>query len=260
MKRPDLVVFVLAIAIAPSAHAQTPDARELVRQSVLNYEKAWRAGMQWSYTQTDVTREDGTREVDVSQVIPLDGTPYQRLIGKNGHALTQEEQRKEDDKYQKELHRRGVESPGTRQARIQKYEKERGFLVEIPAAYDFRLVGEDLLAGRSAWVVKMTPHPGFEPTMTHAGMLKHIDGRLWIDKKDVQWSRAEADVIDNVSVGLILARIGPGAHISLEFTRISDKLWVPKEITIKGEARILLVHNKNLDEELSFSAWRWPGP
>lgn len=242
----------------PTAFAQTSDARELVRQSVLNYEKAWRAGMQWSYTQTDVNCVDGTKEVDVSQVVPLDGTPYQRLIGKNGHSLSPEEQRTEDGKYQKELRRRRSESSATRLARIEKYEKERAFLLEIPGAYDFRVAGEDLVGGRPAWVIHMTPHPGFEPTMTHGGMLKHIEGKLWIDKKEVQWSKAEADVIDNVTVGFILARIGPGAHITLDFSRISDKLWVPKEITIKGEARILLVHNKKLDEELSFSDYHLP--
>jgi hypothetical protein len=253
VKRFRQVAIVFAVSTIPLAFAQQPDPKELIRESIQNYQKAWRTGMKWSYTQTDVTCVDGKTEVDVSTVFPLDGTPYERLISKNGHALSPDEQRREDEKYNKELRRRQSEAPADREARIRKYEKERSFLADLPNAYDFKLAGEDLVNGRAAWIVTLTPRAGFEPTTPHAGLLRHIDGKLWIDKKDLMWARAEADVIDTVNIGLILARICPGAHISLDFTRMSDTLWVPKNITIKGEARILLVHSKNLNEELTFS-------
>jgi hypothetical protein len=251
------VVITLAGALT-AAHAQQPDATELIRQSIQNYDKAWRSGMRWSYTQTDVTYVDGKKEVDIASIMPLEGTPYERLISKNGHALSADEQRKEDEKYDRELRRRQNESAAERQARIKKYEKERSFLTDVPKAYNFKLAGEDLVDGRSTWVVELSPRAGFVPTTPHAGLLKHIAGKLWIDKKELQWAKAEADVIDSVSIGLILARIGPGAHIVLDFARVSDSLWVPKQIVIKGEARILLVHNKNLDERLTFSNYHLP--
>ena len=62
------------------------------------------------------------------------------------------------------------------------------------------------------------------------------------------------------NIGLIVARIAPGAHITLDFARMSDSLWVPKGMTIKGEARILLVHSKNLNEELKFSNYTLQTP
>ena len=80
-------VAIVLIAAAPAV-AQPPDVRTIVRQSIQNYDKSWRAAMQWSYTQTDVTYADGKREVDVSSVIPLEGTPYERLLTKDGRALT----------------------------------------------------------------------------------------------------------------------------------------------------------------------------
>jgi len=245
-----IAAFLFSI---PAAFAQTPDANTLIRESIQNYDKAWRAGMRWSYMQTDVTCSGGVKEVDVSSVIPLEGTPYERLITKNGHALSAEEQRKEDEKYDKELHKRQSESAEARAARISKYEKERAFLVDIPNAYNFKVVGQDTVNGRAAWVVELLPKPGFEPTTAHGALLKHIEGKLWIDQKDLQWAKAEATVIGTISIGLILARIGEGAHITLELSRVTDGLWMPKEITINGTARVLLVHNKNLDEQLTFS-------
>jgi hypothetical protein len=260
VKRLRHVAAFFVVSAVPVAFAQQPDPKELIRESIENYQKAWRAGMNWSYTQTDVTCVDGKSEVEVSSVIPLDGTHYERLIAKNGHALSPDEQRREDEKYDKELRRRRSESPAERQARIAKYEKERSFLADLPNAYDFKLAGEDLVNGRAAWIVTLAPRPGFEPTAPHAGLLRYIEGKLWIDKKDLMWARAEADVIDSVNIGLIIARIDPGAHITLDFTRMSEALWVPKNITIRGEAKILLVHSKNLNEELTFSDYTLRNP
>ncbi len=217
--------------------------------------------MKWSYTQTDVTRvDDGKSQVDISSVIPLDGTPYERLITRNGHPLSPDERRREDANYDKELRRRESETPQQREARIRNYEKERSFLSDLPNAYDFMLGPEDVVNGRPAWTVILTPHAGFQPTMPHAGLLRHIEGKLWIDKKELQWAKAEADVIDTVNIGLIVARIGHGAHITLDFTRMSDTLWVPKGIYVRGEAKILLIHSKNLNEDVTFSNYTLPSP
>jgi hypothetical protein len=233
-----------------------PDVNQLMRVSIENYDRAWREGMRWRYTQHDVTSTEGGQDVEVSEVIPLEGTPYERVVSKNGQPLSPDEQRREDQKYEKARRQRLEESPRERQARIEKYEKERGFLKDIPNAYTFRLMGEESVDGRPAWVVTLTPRADFVPTTPHGDLLKHIQGKLWIDKQDLQWARAEAHVIDTISIGLILARIGPGAQISLDMDRISQGFWAPHEITINGAAKVLLVHTKNLNEKLTFADYR----
>ena len=74
-------------------------------------------------------------------------------------------------------------------------------------------------------------------------MLKHIEGKLWIDKQDIQWAKAEAIVKNTISIGWILARMD-GRDINLEFTRVADGLWMPKQIDINGTAKVLLVHKE----------------
>ena len=39
--------------------------------------------------------------------------------------------------------------------------------------------------------LQMTPRAGFMPVDIRAAMLKHIQGKLWIDKQEVQWAKAE---------------------------------------------------------------------
>lgn len=253
--------ILLPLGLAqPEPKTQEPDVNLLMRNSTYNHIRGLHEGMQWSYTQTDVTSSDGKKEVEVSEVVPLDGTPFQRLISKDGKSLSPEEQRKEDQKFQRELRKRQEESPAERQARVAKFDKDRAFISEVPDAYDFQLIGDDVVNGRPAWVVKLTPRPGFVPKAPHAEMLRHIEGKVWIDKQDQQWAKAEARVIDTISIGLIVARIEPGAHITLEMSRVNSGLWVTKEISVTGAARVLLLHTKNLDELLTFTGYHQGKP
>jgi hypothetical protein len=232
------------------------DPAAIVRQSIQNYERDWHEGMNWEYRQTDVMKSDGTEEVDVSEIAPLGGTPYERLVLKNGHSLSPEQQKKEARKYEKTARQRESETPEERRERIRKYEAERAFVRDIPEAYTFELAGEEPVNGRPAWVIKMYPKAGFVPHLPHAAMLEHIKGTLWIDKEDVQWAKAEAEVIETIEFGWIMARIGPGARFYVEQERVANGIWEPSRITIRGAARVMLVHTKTLNEELSFSGYR----
>jgi hypothetical protein len=224
-------------------------------QSIANYNHDWREAMSWSYTQTDVTHNGDTKQVEIFEVSPIDGTPYERLMLRDGKPLDVAEQRKEDRKYEKTVKERSAESPEERAERIQKYEKARAFIDEVPNAYDFKLVGSESVNDRPAWVVELTPRTGFVPESPHAALLRHIKGKLWIDKEDVRWARAEAPVIDKITFGLFVARIGPGTSFEMEQTRVSDNLWVPRQIAINGVARVLVFHDKNLAEQLSFAGY-----
>jgi hypothetical protein len=257
------IVSSVLPAVVQRMNAQTAslqvDASALVRRSVQNYERDWHEAMSWSYRQTDVTKSNGTDVVAVSEIMPIGGTPYERLLMKDGQKLPPDEQKKEEHKFEKALKRRETETPWERQQRIQRYEDERSFVKDIPDAYIFRIAGEAAINDRPAWVIKMSPKPGFIPTTQRGSILKHIDGTLWLDKEDLQWAKAEAEVIDTIEFGWIMARIGPGTHFLVEQTRVADGLWMPQRIVISGVARVLLVHDKVLNEELTFSGYQKSG-
>jgi hypothetical protein len=236
------------------------DVTAIVDESVRNYERDWRAAAKdWTCIQTDVTRSGGKQEVDISEVVPLDGTPYDRLIKKDGQPLPPPVKRKEDRKFERVARERAEESPEEKAARIRKYENERAFVKEIPRAYKFSLEGEESVNGRPAWIVSMTPRPDFAPSMPHANMLSHIEGKLWIDKQDAQWSKAEAYVMDPIGIGWVVARIEKGARFMLEQTRVADGLWMPRRLTVDGTALVLMVHAKGLKEEVTWSDYHRKG-
>lgn len=248
------VLFLFAAASAVCAQL---DVTAIVAQSVRNYERDWKVGAtQWTCRETDVMRSDGRDETDVSEVVPLDGTPYDKLISKDGHPLGGPAERKEERRFERAKKERDEESPEEREARIRKYENERAFVNDIPNAYTLRLIGEEAINGRPSWIVGFTPRPDFVPATPHGAMLRHIDGKLWIDKQDIQWAKAEAQVAQPISIGWILARIGRGAHFELEQTRVAGGVWLPRRIAVSGEALVLMVHAKPIDQEMTWSDCR----
>lgn len=247
------LVFALVFAFPVLGE---PDAGELVRKSLDNYQRDWRAAVNYTYTQRNVEMKSGTRIITVSQVTSIHGTPYQRLMEKDGRPLTSAEAAREQEKYDKTLAERSHESPAERRKRIADYQKQRGFLKEVPDAFQFKLLGERTVEGRPAYLVKCTPNPNYQPHNLASRIFPKIEAKLYIDKRDLQWARAEADVMDTVSFGFILARVAKGSKILLERMRLNDGTWVVKRVDISGTARIMMVKTRDLDAEITYGDYR----
>ncbi len=246
--------FLFYFAAASIAWSQV-DARDIVRKSVANCERDWRTSMSWAWTETDVSASEGRKEATVSEMAPLNGTPWERLIMKDGHPLTAEEQRREKRKFERVQKQRESETSAEHQARIRKYEDERAFIREIPDAYNFTLLGAETVDGHPSWKIGISPRPGFVATTAHAALLKHFDGTLWIDKEDLQWVKAEAEAKDTVSIGWFVARVSQGAHFTFEQTEVADGLWMPKRLTVNGLLRVMMVYGKHVDADITYSGY-----
>ena len=51
-------------------------------------------------------------------------------------------------------------------------------------------------------------------------MFSKLEGKLWVDKQDLGWIKADGRVIQPFSIGLFLARVLRGSHITMEQTRV----------------------------------------
>jgi hypothetical protein len=257
-----LTLFAAAGFMAWPLYSADPDPHEIVEKSIANYEKDWTAALSFTYTEQDVSKGASGRakSMEVFQVSPLDGTPYSRMIAKNGNTLNGDEAARENEKYDKALESRGRETPEQHARRVRKYQEERGFLREISDAFDIKLLGHETLNGRANYVIQLTPKAGYIPKSKNARMFSDIQGKLWVDEQDLRWTKAVADVVNTISIGWVLARIGPGAHITMTQVKVDDGHWMPKEIDVSGAARIMLVKNRTLDERVSYSGYRRVSP
>ena len=127
-------------------------------------------------------------EAKTYEVMELYGEQVQRLTEKGDKPLDAKDAAKEEEKIQKIINKRRDESESERKKREEKEEKgreeDRKFVLEVADAYNFKLVGTELVGGREAWVIDGEPRPGFVPHMKQSKFLTKFRGRVWIDKSD----------------------------------------------------------------------------
>jgi len=191
-------------------------------------------------------------ESRTSEILEIYGEPVARLTAKDDKPLSAGEAKKEDEKIQKIIDKRKNESGEDRRKRLEHEEKDREedrkFVLEIADAFNFRLIGSEVLDGHDTWVLEGEPRPGYEPKQRGAKILSKFKGRVWIDKSEAQWVKLDITAIDTISVGFVLARIHKGTHILVELTRVNDEVWLPKHVQLHFDARVALF--KSYDEDV----------
>ncbi len=199
-------------------------------------------------------------EAKTYEVMELYGEQVQRLIEKEDKPLDAKDAAKEEEKIQKVIDKRKNESADDRRKREEKEEKDREedrkFVHEVADAYNFKLVGTELVGGREAWVIDGEPRPGFVPHMKESKFLTKFRGRVWIDKADLQLAKMDVECLDTVSWGVFLARFHKGSRFMLEQTRVNDEVWLPLKVTAKIDVRLGLIKNFDFDVEQSFRDYK----
>src|SRR5258708_1807656 len=279
---PQVVVFaVLAFAAAvlaaqqpvpqpsPLASAQAPelpstnDPKEIVRRSVEMDHRNWELARNYTCQQREVEKQLGKHgEVKSTEIKTYDvnfyyGQEYSRLIQKDDKPLNEKDQKKEDEKLEKFLAklRNQSEEEHEKHAAKEKKQREEGraFLRDMVNAYDFTLVGEENISGADAYVIEATPRKDFHPTQPHADILSKIKGKLWIEKKEYNWVKAEAESTDTITWGLFLVRIHKGSRFSFQQIRLNDEVWLLERLYINGGARLALLKNETVEQHSTFS-------
>lgn len=199
-------------------------------------------------------------EIRTSEVLIIYGEQIERLIAKDDKPLSEKDSAKEDERIQKIIDKRKNESEADRRKRLKKQEQEREedrkFASEVSDAYNFRLIGSEMMNGRDAYVIDAEPRPGFQPHSRAAQVLPKIRGRIWIDKGEHQWVKLDAQVIDTISFGLVVARLHKGTRIIAEQARINDEIWLPKHESAKIDVRVALLKNFNLAEDVTYRDYK----
>jgi hypothetical protein len=251
---------------AQSAANPAPDVREIMRRAVDKDIVDWQAAK--DYTFMERVREDKldgngrvqSSKLEASEILVLYGEPFERLVERDGRPLSPKDQSKENEKFDKETKKRENETPEERQKRLEKYEKERedqrAFVREIMDAYDFKLIGEEVLNGRKAWVIDGTPHPGFEAKRKDAKMLPKIKPRFWIDQQDYTWTKLTGEVTDTISFGWVVARMHRGTRFEMQQERVNGEVWLPERIDVHLDARVALLKGYNENVHVTYSDYR----
>jgi hypothetical protein len=241
--------------------SSAPDVRQIIASSTAATQRHWQERLHYTYVAREESRRrapDGrvkSEDVDVSRTILINGIPFEQLVEHNGKPPSAEEERKQKEEIDK-LKR---ETPEQRAERLRQAEEENASLIgQVPKAFDFQLVGEDVVGGRAAYVLQATPHPGYQAQGKYGKMFSKVEGKLWVDKQDLGWIKVDAQVIQPFSMGFFLARVQRGSHITMEQTRVDGGMWMPEHIEVRAAAKLFFVKNLVMESVLHYSEYSRP--
>jgi hypothetical protein len=259
------VLLWLGLASAPALPAQV-DAREVIRRAVAAEARNWNVARGYTFLErVEFRRLDShgqlkSTEVQTYDVTLVEGSPYRRLTARGGRPLPPGEEKKEQEKLATSITERLEETSVQRAERVQTYEKrpewQREAWRELPEAFDFRLTGEEMLDGRSLYVIDARPRRGYQPRSRVTRMFPSLHGKLWVDKQDYAVVKAEAEVTDTISVGLFLVRVAKGSRAVLEQARVSDGVWLPRRVQAFASVRLGLLKVLRFEQDVSYSRCR----
>jgi hypothetical protein len=239
----------------PPNHASALDARQIMGLSLVATERSWQARDHYTYMERDENRrldslgQVKSENIDLTRMILVNGARFEQLMERNGQPPSAEEQRKRDE----DLDTLKRETPEERIARLSKDQENRSFLRDVLDAFDFHLIGEEIVGDRSAYVLQATPHIGYQAHGKYGKMFSKVGGKLWVDKHDFGWIRVDGQVLQSFTMGLFVARVQRGSHIVLDQTCVGDAVWVPKRIEVRASAKILFLRGLDIERILTFS-------
>jgi hypothetical protein len=251
------------------------DAKEILRHALRANARDRELERSYTYVERDEFRTlDGSggvkhRESSTWEVVPLrEGAQFRRLTLRDDKPLSPKEERKQADARrkqeaarQKRETQRANETPEQRQKRLDAKEaarqREQREIDGVVDGLDARLVGEEPVDGIPAWVIEAAPHPGYKfQSNDIARFLGKMKGRVWIVKEQYRPVKIEAETIDNISFGVVLARLNKGMHMHVEYAYVNNEVWLPKRMTFSASARIALFKGLHVEGESAFRDYR----
>ncbi len=258
-------VIACTVVAAISARAGE-SALDIVKRSLDLENRNWSRAKDYTFQQRDVFREvDSAERVKSTSshlydILMVYGRPYRRLIEKDGKPLNSSDQARQEERIRKETEKRRRQSEEENSKERRDYEKrraeERKYLDELPHAFDFKLLGEETVSGKPAWVIAAQPRPGYQPHDAKAKIFAKIHGKLWVDKAEYQWVKIEAETTDTISFGLFLARLAPGSSFRFEQRRVNDEVWLPSHGVVTLEGRLALVKKMRAVVEITYANYK----
>jgi hypothetical protein len=253
------ILAALVCVCFPALGSTTPDALAIVQKALDLNRQTDHMQREYNMVQESIRRDmasDGkvkSTTAETFEVHVINGEPIRKLVRKDGRPLTGAEARKAEAEFEKTVRERAAESPEARRRRLAdeetKLNRRREMFDELPAAFIFRIIGEDKIDGHDAWHIEAKPKPGFEPKTTRAAFLQKMEGQFWISKVHNRLLKLDAYTTGTVSLWGFLAKFAPGTRFRIEQMRLNDGVWVVRRFTMAYNMQIALIKTKRGETE-----------
>ena len=194
----------------------------------------------------------------------LDGEEVSTLVKKDGKPLSEEQQRKENEKTKKrieELQNRAARKKAKAEKATERGKEEKdndspGIEVFLRAC---RFVNprQERFRGRDALVFDFEPNPQFEPHTLKEKVVQKLAGTVWIDENALNVARLQAHFVGDIKiVGGVLANVQKGSSMVFEQAFVNDEVWLPTYLEADVGVRVLMLKGLKVREAIHYSDYK----
>ena len=261
-----MMIHLTLLAALLSSPARE-DARTLLLRVVENQERNQELQRQYTYIETvrtEDSRKDGTaarRVEETFEVTPAPGGEYRRLIAKYGQPLTQNEERKEEEKFQKYVEERLRLSPKelrdkneNLKRRVGRFESRVREALEV---FEFSALPDEDLSGRRVRVFRFSPLPGYKPHSRATKLLHRTEGTVWIDPDRNQIAKLHIRFRNDMKFALgLFGRISTGTEAVAQQVHVGDEIWLLDRVDVFLKGRFYFIKKYNRHMTFSYSDYK----
>jgi hypothetical protein len=216
-------------------------------------------------TEYDKTGKVTKHELKEYSFFYLDGDEISTLTKKDGKPLSDDEQKKENEKTQKSIEdiqknkaKKDAKEEKEKEGDKEKKDDDDDVDIEVflrtcqfvnPRRERFR--GEDVL------VFDFEPNPEFKPHKLVEKISHELAGVIWVDEKAHDVARLEAYFVGDFRfAGGVLANLQKGTSFVFEQGYINNEVWLPTYEEAHVGVRVLLVKGFKVNEVTRYSDYK----
>src|ERR1700730_16437064 len=233
------------------SQVQLPDLKALFKEIDGNQKSIDKLKENYAGTRTeeeteyDKTGKITKRELRESTFFYLSGHEVSTLVKKDGKPLSQEEQKKENERVQKEIQdiekrdakREAKEEKAKAQGKEKKDEEEVGIETFLRAC-QFVNPRRERFRGQDVLVFDFEPNPDFKPHKLGEKVVHELAGVVWIDEKARDVARLEAYFVGDFRFGGgLIANLQKGTSFGFEEAHVGVRVLLVKAFKVNEVTR-----------------------
>ena len=237
MLRKGELLLILALFLGRSATSHAQDPRQLVRQAVNTELAASRADhSHWLFFEIDTEPGKNVKKW-VAQARPA---TVQRVIERNGQALTEAQQRQEMEAFMRDPRAQSKQ----RKSGEHDDEEAAELLHILPDAFVWTVQGEK---GNDT-LLHFKPNPQFAPPNLEARVFAAMEGDMTVNKEQYRIVSLKGKLTRDVKIlGGLIGYLQAGGTFDVERREIGKRLWQITETHVHIHGHILIF--KTISEE-----------
>jgi hypothetical protein len=191
----------------------------------------------------------------------LDGEDISTLVAKDGKPLSDDDQRKENERVQKRIakyqeekaHKEKKEEKAGEEGKDDKDSDDPGIEIFLRAC-QFVNPRRERFRGQDVLVFDFEGNPEYKPKKLAERVVQQLAGVVWVDEKAHDVARLEAYFVKDVHFGGgLLANLQKGTSFVFEQAFVNNEVWLPTYEEAHIGARVLLVKGFKVNEVTRYS-------